>query len=145
MCVTFIICRQIQNNSRRPASTCSPLVLVLVWQSTKSSLTTCRGGTSPRVLEATTVKVFDLCYRQREINFAVVVRTYVSQRGLIWKQRCRCSLSFLRSTTSINIAVIHSSCQTCAAAYPKKRESERGRRVGEVSVMSIKSFLYIFP
>jgi len=68
--------------------------------------------TSPQVFEATTVKVFDLCYRQHEINFVVVVRTYVSQRGFIWKQRCRCSFSFLGSTTSINIAVIHDSCRT---------------------------------
>lgn len=70
-----------------------------------------RRWTSPQVFEATTVKVFDLCYRQHEINFVVVVRTYVSQHGFIWKQRCRCSLSFLLSTTSIN-TVIHGSCRT---------------------------------
>lgn len=53
----------------------------------------------PRVLRSQgTVNVLDLCRRQDEINLAVVVGAYVSQRGFIWKQRCRCTRSFLRST-----------------------------------------------
>lgn len=55
----------------------SPLIKLLV----KITLQT-------RTLRGIT-KVLDLCRRQNEINLAVVV-AYVSQRGFIWKQRCRC-------------------------------------------------------
>jgi len=69
----------------------------------------------------TTAKAFDLCYRQREINFAIVVRTYVSQRGFICGYNdVDVSLSLPRlAGVSINIAtVIHGACQTHVHVTP---------------------------
>jgi len=82
----------------------------------------------------TTAKAFDLCYRQREINFAVVVRTYVSQRGFICGYNdVDVSLSLPRPAgVSINIAtVIHGACQT-----------PRARSAGVHVAMAIKRFLF---
>lgn len=85
--ITFIICRQVQNIMGSAHlhvllllsfSFCASLRLAIN-QKFPNDVARLNFAAGPRA--TTTVKVFDLCYRQHEINFAVVVRTYVSQRG----------------------------------------------------------------